>query len=71
VEIIKAFDECEPQYKDEVKEVIYEFDDLFQIPKELPPKRDIQHEIQLLPNAAIPNISLNRHSFMENEEIKK
>jgi len=41
VEIIKALDECDPHYKEKVKEVIFEFQDLFQIPKELPPKRDI------------------------------
>jgi len=71
VEIVKALDECIPQHKYEVKKVISEFEDLFQIPNELPPKRDIQHEIQLLPDVALPNIGLYRHSFMENEEIKR
>jgi len=37
VEIVKALDECIPEHKDEVNEVIFEFEDLFQIPNELPP----------------------------------
>jgi len=71
VEIIKALDECDPHYKEEVKKVISEFEDLFQIPKELPPKKDIQHKIQLHQDVALPNIGLYRHSIMESEEIKK
>jgi len=43
--LIKALDEYEPHYKEEVKEVISKFEDLFQKPKELPHKIDIQHEI--------------------------
>lgn len=70
VEIVKALDGCDPHYKEEVKEVIFEFEDLFQELKELPPKRDIQHEIQLHQNITLPNIGLDINSIMESEEIK-
>ena len=47
------------------------FQNLFKEPKNLPPKREIQHEIQLMPDAPLPNIGMYRLSVIENEEIKK
>jgi hypothetical protein len=39
--------------------------------KGLPPKRGIQHEIQLQQDSPLPNIGMYRMSLMENDEIKK
>ena len=44
---------------------------MFQEPKGLPPKRAIQHEIQLQQDCPLPNIGMYRMSVMENVEIKK
>ena len=46
-EISKYFEGCDPKHKSELIEIISEYDDLFQDPKGLPPKREIQHEIHL------------------------
>ena len=46
-EISKSFEGCDPKLKSELIEIISEYDDLFQDPKGLPPKREIQHEIHL------------------------
>lgn len=40
-----AFDYCNPSHKDEMIDVISNYDEVFQEQKGLPPKREIQHEI--------------------------
>jgi hypothetical protein len=44
---------------------------MFKEPKGLPPKRGVQHEIQLQQDSPLPNIGMYRMSVMENAEIKK
>jgi hypothetical protein len=44
---------------------------MFQEPKGLPPKRAIQHEIQLQHDFPLPNIGMYRMSVMESVEIKE
>ena len=45
--------------------------EMFQEPNGLPPKRDIQHEIQLQQDCPLPNISIYRMLIMDNAEIKR
>ena len=47
------------------------FQNLFKEPKNLPPKREIQHEIQLMSDVPFPNTGMYRLSVIDNEEIKK
>ena len=47
------------------------FQSLFKEPKHLPPKREIQHEIQLMSDAPHPNVRMYHMSVIENEEIMK
>jgi hypothetical protein len=42
-----AFKGCGPKHKDELVKIVSNYDEMFQEPKGLPPKREIQHEIQL------------------------
>ena len=51
--------------------IISTYDDLFQEPKGLPPKREIQHEIQLQQDVPLPNIDIYSLSILQNGEIKK
>ena len=44
---------------------------MFQEPTSLPPKREIQHEIQLHQDCPLPNIGMYHMSIMENAEIKR
>ena len=45
--------------------------EMFQEPIGLPPKREIQHEVQLQQDCPLPNIGMYRMSIMENDEIKR
>ena len=51
--------------------MVSDYDILFQEPKGLPPKREIQHEIHLQQDAPLLNIGMYRSSIIENAEMKK
>jgi hypothetical protein len=67
----EAFQGCDEKLKSSLFEVVNQYDDMFKEPKGLPPKRGIQHEIQLQQDCPLPNIGMYRMSVMENAEIKK
>jgi len=66
-----AFSGCESQFKDRLVKVVDSFQNLFKEPKHLPPKQEIQHEIQLMYDAPLPNIGMYRLPVIDNKEIKK
>ncbi len=39
--------------------------------KGLPPKREVEHEIQQFPDSTLPNIGLYRKYIIEASEVKK
>jgi hypothetical protein len=57
--------------KSDLYEVVNQYDEMFQEPTGLPPKRGIQHEIQLQKYCPLPNIGMYKMSVMKNVEIKK
>ena len=71
VEQTESFKGCDPKLKKDLIKVVFDYDILFQEPKGLRPKREIQHEIHLLQDAPLPNIGMYRSSIVENAEIKK
>jgi hypothetical protein len=58
---------------DDTKEILKEFKDVFpnDLPKGLPPKRHVDHKIELLPEATPPSKATYRLSFKELDELKK
>ena len=54
----KAFEGGDPNHKYEMVKIIYEYDEVFQEPTGLPPKRGIQHGIQLQKYVPLPNIGM-------------
>ena len=70
-ELSNAFQGCDHVHKNELCELISNSDEIFQEPRGLPLKREIQHEIHLQHDAPLPNIGMYRMSTIEMEEIKK
>ena len=66
VERTKSFKGCDPKLKKDSIKVVSDYDILFQEPKGLPPKREIQNKIHLQQDAPPPNISMYTSSAIEN-----
>ena len=62
----ELFEGCDPKFKSNLYDVVNAHHEMFQEPIGLPPKREIQHEIQLQQDYPLPNISIYRMSIMEN-----
>ena len=56
-----------------VTELLQQFGDVFlhELPPDLPPMRDIQHAIDLVPGAPLPNKAAYRMALKEKEELQK
>ena len=67
----ESFEDCDPKLKLYLYDVVYAHHEMFQEPTGLPPKREIQHEIQLQQDCPLPNIDMYRMSIMDNAEIKR
>ena len=66
-----AFQGCNPKQKVDLVKFVSNYDILFQEPKGLPPKQEIEHEIYLQQDDPLPNIGMYRLSALKNAEIKK
>ena len=66
-----AFQGCDPSHKKKLIDIVSNYDDIFQEPDGLPPKREIQHEIILQQDFPLPNVGMYRMPVVEMTEIKK
>jgi len=66
-----AFQGCDSKLKDKLVEIVDSYKELFKEPKDLFPKREIKHEIQLHSVAPLSNTAMYCMSVIENEDIKK
>ena len=72
--VVKETDQIvESEHPPEVAAILHEFEDVFQedLPGGLPPMRDIQHEIDLVPGSSLPNLPHYRMSPIDHAELKR
>jgi len=63
---INTFQNCDIKLKDELVRFVSYYDDIFQVLNEIPPKRKLEHEIQLYQHVRLPNIGMYKLSVLEN-----
>ena len=63
----------ESEHPPEVAAILHEFEDVFpkDLPEGLPPMRDIQHEVDLVPGSSLPNLPHYRMSPTDHAELKR
>jgi hypothetical protein len=61
----------EKQVSIEIERVLKKFATAFEIPKQLPPLRDVDHAIPLLPNSNPVNLRHYRYSHFQKIELEK
>jgi hypothetical protein len=54
----EPFQGCDAKMKYDLYDFVNQYDEMFQEPKGIPPKRGIQHEIQLQQDCHLPNIGM-------------
>jgi len=61
------------EHPQEVVKTLKEFEDVFpeELPDQLPPLRDIQHAIDLVPGSTLPNLPHYRMNPSEHQELQK
>ena len=59
------------EQKDQLDRLLKKHEVIFKEPKGLPPRRTIEHDIQLVPDSPLPNLGLYRTFVVESEEIKR
>ena len=60
-----------PLQSNEIRKLQEEFKDLFEDVQGLPPKRAVEHEIQLVGDSSLLNLGLCRTSLIESKKIKR
>jgi hypothetical protein len=59
------------ELKEEIQNLLVEFDELFTVPQQLPPSRQYDHSIPLIPGAVPVNSRPYRYSHFHKNEIEK
>jgi len=69
----EILEQTQKEHPKEIVEALKKFEDVFpeDLPDQLPPLRDIQHTIDLIPGATLPNLPHYRLNPSEHQELQK
>ena len=70
---VEEFKEQDKEYVANVHKILDDFSDLWptELPNELPPMRDVQHAIDLIPGASLPNLPAYKMNPTEHAKLKR
>ncbi|RVW94306.1 Retrovirus-related Pol polyprotein from transposon 297 [Vitis vinifera] len=70
---VEEFKEQDKKYPTNVHKILDDFSNLWpvELPNQLPPMRDVQHAIDLIPGASLPNLPAYRMNPTEHAELKR
>ena len=70
---VEEFKEQDKEYPANARKILDDFSDLWpaELPNELPPMRDIQHAIDLIPGASLPNLLAYGMNLTKHAELKR
>ncbi|WKA05219.1 hypothetical protein VitviT2T_023197 [Vitis vinifera] len=70
---VEEFKEQDKEYPTNARKILDDFSDLWpaELPNELPPMRDVQHTIDLIPGASLPNLPAYKMNPTEHAELKR
>jgi hypothetical protein len=60
VRVKASLDGCTKEKKQNLEDFLHAYKGVFQEPKGIPTKREVEHEIQLLSGSPLPNIEMYR-----------
>jgi hypothetical protein len=69
--IVKGMEQDIPTPPEKVHGLLAEFEDVLAEPTHLPPMRDIQHHIDFIPRATLPNLPHHHMSPQEHDILKE
>ena len=70
---VEEFKEQDKEYPTNVRKILDDFSDLWpvELPNQLPSMRDIQHAIDLIPGASLPNLPAYKMNPTKHDELKR
>ena len=70
---VEEFKEQDKEYPINVRKILDDFSNLWstELPNQLPPMRDVQHAIDMIPGASLPNLPTYRMNPTEHVELKR
>jgi len=71
ITVTTSLEGCTKEQKHQLEELLQAYRGVLQELKGIPPKREVEHGIQLLPDSPLSNVGQYRQFVMEANEVKK
>jgi hypothetical protein len=71
LEMKASLEGCSGEQCQQLQQLIEAYMEVFQEPHRMPPKREVDNEIQLFPESLLTNIEMYMQSVIKTNEVKK